>query len=88
MAKGINLTDTRIIKFTILVHPDRSDALVRVRYEILDDDDEVVRTQFIEQQFSDMATQEKANLNNFLRLKSKTINEDIVEENSSTWVDI
>ena len=88
MAKGLNLTDTRIIKFTILVHPDRSDALVRVRYEILDDDDEVVRTQFIEQQFSDMATQEKANLNNFLRLKSKTINEDIVEENSSTWVDI
>ncbi len=88
MAKGLNLTDTRIIELNVLVHPDRSDALVRVRYETIDDEDDIIRTEFKEQQFSDLTTQEKANLNNFLRLKSKQLNEDVVEENSSSWVDI
>ena len=86
--KGLNLTDTRIIELNVLVHPDRSDALIRMRYQVIDDEDWVVRTAFEEQQFSDLATQEKANLNNFLRLKSKQLNEDIVEENSSSWVNI
>ena len=88
MAKGLNLKDTSIIELNVLVYPDKSDALVRVRYEIIDDTGMAVRTEFMEEDFSILATQEKANLNNFLRLKSKQLNEDVVEESDATWVDI
>ena len=86
--KGLNLTDTAIVELNVLVHPDSSDALVRVRYDVKDDTGDVVRVRFKEQMFSDMTNQEKANLNNFLRLKSQQINKDIVEEDSVTWVNI
>ena len=76
MAKGLNLTDTAIIELNVLVHGDGSDALVRTRYVVLDENGDDVRTDFQEEEFSDMTNQERANLNNFLRLKSQQVNLD------------
>lgn len=88
MAKGLNLTDTKIIELNVLVHLDGGDALVRTRYVVLDEDGNDVKAEFDEDLFSELPNQERAALNNFLRLRAKRINNDVVAENSSTWTDL
>jgi hypothetical protein len=88
MAKGLQLVDTNIIELNVLVYPDGSDATVRTRFKVLDDAGNVVRTAFNEEKFSLMPAQERGSLNNFLRLKSQQINNQVVSENKPSWVDL
>ena len=87
MAKGLQLTGTSITELTVY-DISFDDANVRVRHTIDEASGYPIREQFEEELFSEMPTQEKAALNNFLRMRSKRINNDVVEENSSTWTDI
>ena len=88
MAKQLNLVNTNIIECNILVDPDGRDALVRTRFETLDDTGKVVNIKFVEDTFSLLPAQERASINNFLRIRAKRINLEAVGENSSPWIDI
>ena len=86
MSKGLNLVDTAVIEFTL--RRVGADAKLTYLVEVLDDAGDVVRHDLVDVNFSDLPTQQKATLNNFMRLLSKDANNAKVNENSVTWVDI
>jgi hypothetical protein len=86
MAKGLNLTSTSIRQFHLSV--DDGVGNVRVLYDVLDDGDELVKSENWNVGFSDLSNQIRAALNNALRLVSMEINNDAVAENAETWVDL
>jgi len=93
MARGLNLTSTDIREWSGLVRgqpgPKTSgDADLKFLIEVYDDAGGYVKSVSIEERFSDLPAQERAALNNFLRLKSKRFNKDLVQENTSTWTDL
>ena len=88
MAKGLNLTSTNIREFSGLVNDAGDDATLKILVEINDDTGAYVKSTNLNYRFSALPSQAKAHLNNFLRTMSKIINNDLVEENSDTWVDL
>ena len=88
MAKGLTLLSTDIREMSILVNDGNTDAKVKVLVEVLDSIGDVVRYDSLDYKFSDLPAQVKAAFNNALRLMSKDINNDVVEENSETWTDL
>jgi hypothetical protein len=73
---------------TMLVNDGNSDADIKLLVAILNPEGNLVTYDSVTEKFTDMPMQEKAALNNFLRLRSKRINNDLVEENSVTWSDL
>ena len=88
MAKGLNLTSTNIREFSGLVNDAGDDATLKILVEINDDTGAYVKSESLNYRFSGLPGQARAHLNNFLRTMSKIINNDLVEENSDTWVDL
>lgn len=86
MAKGLNLTDTNIVEFYMLVKVGGAD--VRVLYDIRDDNGDIVKHENYLREFKDLPIQVKAALNNALRLMSKEINNLAVSENKESWTDL
>jgi hypothetical protein len=86
MAKGLQLTSTNIRQFHLSV--DDGVGNVRVLYDVLDDGDELVKSENWNVAFLDLPVQIRAALNNVLRLVSREVNNNAVAENSETWVDL
>jgi len=92
MAKGLNLTDTRIRELYICVVDDASgnpvDARIKTLVAIMDENGKLVSHETSEEMFSTISNQRKAALNNYFRLSSQKENQDRVNESSISWVDL
>jgi hypothetical protein len=86
MAKGLNLVATNIVEFRM--NRDFDDAHLQYTVEVLDDADNTVRYDTVEIKASDLPNNVLAAFNAFMRLASKDINNDTVEEDTETWIDI
>lgn len=88
--KGLNLASTNISELRMNVNDARDDATLQFLVDIYDDSDPplYVKPMTMFDRFTTLPVQEKAALNNFLRLRSKRINNEAVEEDSVTWVDL
>jgi hypothetical protein len=94
--KGLNLTDSSIREFYLLVtEDDDGNKDANVWYlgeifdgEIFDDAGNYVNSVRVDVLFSALPAQIRAALNNAMRLVSKEFNSDLVEEDSETWTDL
>jgi len=88
MAKGLNLVSTNIREWRGTVNDPGDDATLKILVEVNDDTGAYVKSTSLNCRFTTLPAQAKAALNNFLRLMSREINNDLVEEDSITWSDL
>ena len=88
MAKGLNLTSSKIMEFHIQVNGVGDDADVWYLGDVYDDAGKYVRTARIDVRFSMLPSNLRAALNNGLRSFSREFNNETVDEDSNTWVNL